>query len=124
MPSDKIAEALAAYDRGERITTIEQKFGINRSTLYTELARLGRAPTRVQKRRIISRDATELAKEAWDRLEVLGKELARANSNNATLAARLSEVLTENDELRREIEALRLALNERDGKPRRGTRRR
>jgi len=105
---DLVDRALAAYERGEKIADIEHEYGIDRSTLYAEMRARGRAPTRVQQKRLINRGSAELAKEAWERLAALGTECARLTRDVADLAVRNVALLEECDRLNRENAALKL----------------
>jgi len=46
--SDREAEIIAAYRRGDKVTQIEHDFGVGRSTLYHVLKRSGVKPSRTR----------------------------------------------------------------------------
>lgn len=91
--SDQDRKAIAeAYERGDKIREIEERFGVARSTIYWVLEREGKTADRIQRGRRLTGDDQQLAQlyaviqaqeERISALERACKDLlALASSNN------------------------------------------
>jgi transposase len=97
-------EMIAAYRRGEKVTDIEERFEVGRSTLYHVLRRAGVTPQRSRRQvDAASGDARlaglaelishqdRLIQELQAKLDTATKRVTKLDRDNAALRARLGE---------------------------------
>lgn len=54
-------DVVQAYEAGEKLTTIEKRFGVARATIYWFLEQAGKTPARFQRKIALSADKTTVA---------------------------------------------------------------
>jgi hypothetical protein len=105
------AQIIEAYKAGTKVTKIEDDFGLDRATIYGVLAAAGIQPQRIQRRRLVARDAVETATELAMQLEGLGALTARLTADLNTVITKNLDLTAENDILRKRLDEMSARLD-------------